>query len=173
MVLDFITFLSMNIITLLTLVLLRHLGGVIFGFFSYSILPFLLLWQKMGSNFWFGPGLYFLPVKWFLFQNGQRGSFLVFVLATFCWTKSLLCNVTAFTRMLFYSKSTLQLWASRRLCVEFKSVSSVPLHPSRRRGIPSRRSSVSNIHPNEENFPSGCPSVSRSFEQFKFASVLT
>jgi len=34
---------------------------------------------------------------------------LVFVLATFCWTKSLLCNVAAFTRMLFYSESTLQL----------------------------------------------------------------
>jgi len=67
---------------------------------------------------------------------------LVFVLAAFCWTKSLLCNVVAFTGMLFYSESILQLWASRRLCVEFKSVSLVPLHPSRRRGIPSGRSSV-------------------------------
>jgi len=34
---------------------------------------------------------------------------LVFVLATFCWTKSLLCNVDAFIGMLFYSESTLQL----------------------------------------------------------------
>jgi len=34
---------------------------------------------------------------------------LVFVLATFCWTKLLLCNVSAFTRMLFYLESTLQL----------------------------------------------------------------
>jgi hypothetical protein len=32
---------------------------------------------------------------------------LVFVLAAFCWTKSLLCNVPAFTGMLFYSESTL------------------------------------------------------------------
>jgi hypothetical protein len=34
---------------------------------------------------------------------------LVFVLAAFCWTISLLCNVAAFTGMLFYSESTLQL----------------------------------------------------------------
>jgi hypothetical protein len=34
---------------------------------------------------------------------------LVFVLDAFCWTKSLLCNVAAFTGMLFYSESTLQL----------------------------------------------------------------
>jgi hypothetical protein len=27
---------------------------------------------------------------------------LVFVLAAFCWTKSLLCNVAAFTGMLLY-----------------------------------------------------------------------
>jgi hypothetical protein len=70
------------------------------------------------------------------------GSLLVFVLAAFCWTKSLLCNVATFTGMLFYSESTLQLWASRRLCAEFKSISLVPLHPSRRRGIPSGRSSI-------------------------------
>jgi hypothetical protein len=37
---------------------------------------------------------------------------LVFVLAAFCWTKSLLCNVAAFTGMLFYLESTLQLWGS-------------------------------------------------------------
>jgi hypothetical protein len=36
-------------------------------------------------------------------------SLLVFVLAAFCWTKLLLCNVATFTRMLFYSESTLQL----------------------------------------------------------------
>jgi hypothetical protein len=33
-------------------------------------------------------------------------SLLVFVLAALCWTKSLLCNVAAFTGMLFYSEST-------------------------------------------------------------------
>jgi len=34
---------------------------------------------------------------------------LVFVLIALCWTKSLLCNVVAFTGMFFYSESTLQL----------------------------------------------------------------
>jgi hypothetical protein len=34
---------------------------------------------------------------------------LVFVLGAFCWTKSLLCNVAAFTGMLLYLESTLQL----------------------------------------------------------------
>jgi hypothetical protein len=43
MVLDFRTFLSVDIITLFTLVLLRHLWGVIFGFSSYFVLPFVLL----------------------------------------------------------------------------------------------------------------------------------
>jgi hypothetical protein len=64
------------------------------------------------------------------------------VLATFCWTKSLLCNVAAFTGMLFYSESTLQLWASRRLYAEFKTISLVPVHPLGRRDILSGRSSV-------------------------------
>jgi hypothetical protein len=42
-VLDFRTFLFVDIITLFTLILLRHLGGVIFGFYYYSVLPFVLL----------------------------------------------------------------------------------------------------------------------------------
>jgi len=37
----------------------------------------------------------------------------------------------------------------------------------------SRLSSVSNIRPDEAVIPSGCPSVSRSFELFKVASVRT
>jgi len=112
------------------------------------------------------------------------------VLATFCWTKSLLCNVAAFTGMLLYLESTLQLCSSRRFCEVFKEVHFVSCQPSRRRDIPSRRSSVSNIRPDDvvflpdahlskhhpsddENFMSGRPSVSRSFEQFKVASVRT
>jgi len=47
---------------------------------------------------------------------------LVFVLATFCWTKSLLCNVAAFTGLLLYPESTLQLCSSRRFCEVFKKV---------------------------------------------------
>jgi hypothetical protein len=117
-----------------------------------------------------------------------KTSVLVFVLAAFCWTKSLLCNVVVFTGMLLYPESNLQLCSSRRFCEVFKEVYFGSLsavwttwysvrtlisqqHPSRRRDIPSGRSSVSNICPDNENFPSGCPSVSRSFEQFKIASV--
>jgi hypothetical protein len=84
---------------------------------------------------------------------------LVFVLAAFCWTKSLLCNVAAFTGMLLHPDSTLQLCSSRRFYevfkeVHFNSLSAVRMtwyfvhtlisqqHPSGRRGIPSGRSSV-------------------------------
>jgi hypothetical protein len=42
-VLDFRTFFSVDIITLFTLILLRHLGRVMFGFYYYSVLPFILL----------------------------------------------------------------------------------------------------------------------------------
>jgi hypothetical protein len=69
-------------------------------------------------------------------------------LVAFCWIKSLLCNDAYYTGMLFYSESTFQLWASRRLCVEFKTVSSVSLHPSGRRGIPFGCSSVKH-HPSK------------------------
>jgi hypothetical protein len=55
------------------------------------------------------------------------GSLLVFVLAAFCWTKSLLCNVAAFTRMLLYPKSTLQLCSSRRFCEVFKDLFRFPV----------------------------------------------
>jgi hypothetical protein len=55
------------------------------------------------------------------------GSLLVFVLAAFCWTKSLLCNVAAFTGMLFYPESTLQLCSSRRFCEVFKDLFRFPI----------------------------------------------
>jgi len=47
---------------------------------------------------------------------------LVFVLAAFCWTKSLLCNVAAFTGMLLYPESTLQLF-----CEVFKDLFRFPV----------------------------------------------
>jgi hypothetical protein len=50
------------------------------------------------------------------------GSLLVFVLAAFCWTKSLICNVAAFTGMLLYPESTLQQCSSRRFCEFFKDL---------------------------------------------------
>jgi len=52
---------------------------------------------------------------------------LVFVLAAFCWTKSLLYNVAAFTGMLLYPESTLQLCSSRRLCEVFKDLFRFPV----------------------------------------------
>jgi hypothetical protein len=57
----------------------------------------------------------------------QRRFVLVFVLAAFCWTKSLLCNVAAFTGMLLYPKSTLQLCSSRRFCEDFKDLFWFPI----------------------------------------------
>jgi hypothetical protein len=105
------------------------------------------------------------------------------VLATFCWTKSLLCNVAAFTGMLLYPESTLQLCSSRRFCEVFKevyfgSLSAVQTtwspvwmlisqqHPSGRRGIPVQTLLCQSIiRSDDENFPSRRPSVSRSFEQ--------
>jgi hypothetical protein len=52
---------------------------------------------------------------------------LVFVLAAFCWTKSLLCNVVAFTGMLLYPESILQLCFSRRFCEVFKDFFRFPV----------------------------------------------
>jgi len=66
-------------------------------------------------------------MQWSLSQNGQRGTLLVFVLAAFCWTKSLLCNVAAFTGMLLYPESTLQLCSSRRFCEVFKDLFRFPV----------------------------------------------
>jgi hypothetical protein len=55
------------------------------------------------------------------------GYLLVFVLVTFCWTKSLLCNVAAFTGMLLYLESTLQLCSSRRFYEVFKNLFQFPV----------------------------------------------
>jgi hypothetical protein len=72
-------FTLVDFITLFTLVLLRPLGGVIFGVFPvyYSVLPFVPLWQKWGVIFDLDRDCIFKPVKWFLSQIGQRGSLLV------------------------------------------------------------------------------------------------
>jgi hypothetical protein len=52
---------------------------------------------------------------------------LVFVLAAFCWTKSLLCNIAIFTGMLLHPESTLQLCSSRRFCEVFKDLFRFPV----------------------------------------------
>jgi len=106
-----------------------------------------------------------LPTRWNL---------LVFVLAAFCWTKSpfyvmlLLSQGCCFIQILLFS------YALQEDSVKFsRKFISVPCQPYGRRGISSRRSLVSNIRPDDENFPSRRPSVSRSFEQFKVASIRT
>jgi hypothetical protein len=64
--------------------------------------------------------------------------------------------------------------SSRRFCIVYKSDKSDPLQPSRRRDIPSGRPTVQSIIcSDDENFPSGPSSVSRSFELFQLASVQT
>jgi hypothetical protein len=116
---------------------------------------------------------------------------LVFVLAAFYWTKSLLCNVAAFTRMLLYPESTLQLCSSRRFCEVFKEVyfSSLSAVRTKWQYRPDAHQSATSVQTtsysirtlicqsiirlDDEIFPSGRPSVSRSFEQFKIASVRT
>jgi hypothetical protein len=60
-----------------------------------------------------------------------------------------------------------------RFCADSYLEKSDPKLPSGRCGIPSGRSSVSNICPDDESFPSRHPSVSRNFELFKIASVRT
>jgi hypothetical protein len=67
----------------------------------------------------------------------------------------------------------------KKVILEFKEDSvqiptqqkSDPLFPSRQPSKASRRSSVSNICPDDVAIPSGLPSVSRSFTQFKVASI--
>jgi hypothetical protein len=62
-----------------------------------------------------------------LFNRSELTAMLVFVLAAFCWKKSLLCNVAAFTGMLLYPESTLQLCSSRRFCEVFKDLFLFPV----------------------------------------------
>jgi hypothetical protein len=70
-----------------------------------------------------------------LSQNGQRGSLLV------CdWLHSIGQN-HFYVMMHLNRDSTIQS-SSRRLCTVYKSVKSDPLQPSRRRDIPSGRSTV-------------------------------
>jgi hypothetical protein len=55
----------------------------------------------------------------------------------------------------------------------FQGFISVPCQPFGRRGIPSGRSSVSNIRPDDGIIPSGHPSVSRCFKLFKISDSLS
>jgi len=76
-----------------------------------------------------------------------------------------------FVMMLFNKDSAIQS-TSRRFCTVSKSKNSVPCQPSRRRDIPFGHPTVQSIiRLDDENFPSGPSSVSRSFELLQLASV--
>jgi hypothetical protein len=83
-VLDFRKFMSVDIITLFTQVLLRPLGGVIvvwfFSLLCFTLCPFV---TKRGSNFWFGPGMYFQTGQVIFVPEWPKGVF-VSILASFC-----------------------------------------------------------------------------------------
>jgi len=64
--------------------------------------------------------------------------------------------------------------SSIRLCTVYKPEKSDPLQPFGRHDLSSRRPTVQSIiRPDDENFPSGSSSVSRSFELFQLASLQT
>jgi len=122
----------------------------------------------------------------------QRGV-LVFVLAAFCLTKSLLCNVAVFTGMLFISKSSefiSLIWKEPFMTsssvTSWKKATSVFKEDSVQ--IPTQRSRITCFHPdNPVKHPDshqsatirlddvvilfGRPSVCRSFELYKVASI--
>jgi hypothetical protein len=107
-----------------------------------------------------------------MYHVRTRAFLLAFVLAALCWTKSLLCNVAAFTGMPFISETSdiqsLFLWYGKslfitkferhklqegyfsvqgRFCADSYLDNSDPKLLSRRCGIASGSSLVSNIRP--------------------------
>jgi len=60
-----------------------------------------------------------------------------------------------------------------RFYVDSNLEKSDPKLSSGRLSITSKSSSISNISPDDENFPFGRPSVSRNFKLFKITSVRT
>jgi hypothetical protein len=113
-------------------------------------------------------------------------------------TKSLSCNVVVFTGMPYIPESSKYLefislrWeepyydkfqchklqecyfnVQGRFYTDSNSEKSDPLFQSGRPSKMSGCSSVNNIRPNDVAIPSRLPSMSRSFEQFKVASVRT
>jgi len=76
--------------------------------------------------------------------------------------------------MILFNRDSAIQSASRRFCTVYKSENSVPCQPSGRRDIPSGCPSVQSIFlSDDENFPSGPSSVSRSFELLQLATVRT
>jgi len=127
---------------------------VVFLLLHFTLCPFE---TKGGSNFVLDRDCIFKLVKWFFSRMAKWGVCL-FVIAAFCWIKSL-------QGWCLYSKSTFQLCASWRLCAEFKAVNV--------KFLASVRMESSNIRLDDKIFLSRVPSVSKSFELFQVASVRT
>jgi len=94
---------------------------VTFLFTYYFLLSYFLFHLDYFFSIFFGPKNilfhfkvtkltlinYLLNFRILITKNVLTLQMLVFVLAALCWTKSLLCNVAAFTEMLLYPESTL------------------------------------------------------------------
>jgi hypothetical protein len=108
----------------------------------FTLCPFV---TKRGSNFYFGPGMYFQTGQVIFVPEWPKGEF-VSILALFCvWTKSLMCN-DAVNR-----DSTFRVMSEDSACKseEFQ----VPCQPSGRCVIPSGRPSVyCSIRPDDVSF---------------------
>jgi hypothetical protein len=113
---------------------------LVFLILCFAFCPFVT--KKVSIFFFIWTRILFLTDQQIFVLEWPKWEFVSLWLTAFCWTKSLLCNDAYYIGMLFYLESTLQLWASRRLCVEFKMCWSVPLHLFGRRGFPSGRSSI-------------------------------
>jgi len=98
---------------------------------------------------------------WFAFIN-VFGCIVILLVSN--WLHSVGQN-HFFVKMLLNRDSAIQS-AFRRFCTIYKLEKLDPLQPSGRRDIPS-----SIIRPDDENFPSGPSSMSRSFELLQLASV--
>jgi hypothetical protein len=100
---------------------------------------------KRGSNFYFGPRIYFQTGQVIFVPEWPKGEF-VSILVLFCvWTKSLMCNDTV------NRDSTFRVMTEDSSCEleEFQ----VPCQPSRRCVIPSGRPSVyCSIRPDDVSF---------------------
>jgi hypothetical protein len=100
---------------------------------------------------------------------------LVFVLATFCWTKSLLCNVADFhrdailfrvyTSVMIFKKTMCRIQISQFLCICLDEVVFRPDAHQSATSVRSGHPSVQSIiRLDDENFPFEPSPVSRSFE---------
>jgi hypothetical protein len=147
---------QLNLYYSVSRVLLRPLGGVIFMTVFITLFTLCPFVTKRGSNFYFGPGMYFQTGQVIFVPEWPKGEF-VSILTSFCvWTKSLICKDAA------NRDSTVQSEVrriSKFLVSRPDDVSSRPDDVLYRPNA--RQSSI--IRPDDVLLPSGHFTVSRSF----------